>query len=175
MEPHLHRIDDLAKVFPGCASVAIGAGGALADALRADGVDGRTVVLGPDEESAPLAAATAQPLGLDWGVGEKVRSGDRDVAVSLPDGLDLTGRPVVIVDDVVSSGMTLVDCARAALARGAASLEALTVHALYADGIEPVFREAGIRRVRSGDGVSHPSNAIPLDGILAASLAKLRQ
>ncbi|NNG05533.1 MAG: ribose-phosphate diphosphokinase, partial [Inquilinus sp.] len=175
VEPHLHRTDDLAKVFPGCASVAVGAGPALADVLRTDGAGARTVVLGPDEESAPLAAATAEPLGLDWGVGEKIRSGDRDVAVTLPESLDLNGRPVVIVDDVVSSGMTLIDCASAALARGAGSVEALAVHALYPDDVSPLLDAAGIARIRSGDGVPHRSNAVSLHGVLAAALDDFMQ
>ncbi len=41
------------------------------------------------------------------------RSGDRQVAVHLPDLSAHAGRSVVIVDDVVSSGHTILECARA--------------------------------------------------------------
>jgi ribose-phosphate pyrophosphokinase len=45
----------------------------------------------------------------------KQRQGDREVQVALP-GADVRGRAVVLLDDLASTGRTLVAAAQAALA-----------------------------------------------------------
>lgn len=169
VEPHLHRTGQLAEVFPGRRTDALSGAPAIAGALR--GVDPATVIVGPDEEAEPLAAATAGALGVAWACGRKERRGDRDVTVVLPASVDLLGRPVVIVDDVISSGETILSCARAAQAGGTASVRVVAVHALHDDGAAARFAAAGIAGVQSCDGVAHPSNALPLAPMIAEALA----
>lgn len=173
VNPHLHRTGDLAEVFPGIDTVTLSAAGPLADYLRAEGTPADTVIVGPDEESAGFVREVAQPLGLDGIVGTKLRHGDRDVAVTLPAGTDLAGRPAVIVDDVISSGGTIIECARALQARGVRSVSVLAVHALFSPEAEAAFRDAGIDRVASCNGVPHPSNRIALAPFLVPSLRKV--
>lgn len=171
VEPHLHRTAELETVFPGREATALSGGPALGAALATEGVSPETVILGPDIESTPLTRSTAQAAGLSrWASARKVRHGDRDVTMTLPDSVDLAGRPVIIVDDVISSGTTIIACARAALERGAASVDVLAVHALYPPDAADAFRQAGIARVRSADGIPHPSNAVPLDRLLAEAV-----
>lgn len=173
VEPHLHRTAELGAVFPGRDAIALSGGPALGAALADEGVSPETVILGPDIESTPLTRATAQAAGLDdWATARKVRHGDRDVTMTLPDAPDLAGRPVIVVDDVISSGATIIACAKAAFERGAASVEVLAVHALYPPQADDAFRRAGIARVRSADGAPHPSNAVPLDRLLADAVRR---
>lgn len=170
VEPHLHRTHTLDEVFVGHPSTALSGGGPIAAHLRAAGVPSDAVVIGPDEESAPLVEAVAGPLGLASAVGHKERRGDRDVNVVLPDGLSLTGRPVVIVDDVISSGETIFSCARAARALGAAAIRVYGVHALFGPEVAAKFAAEGLRPPVSCDGVPHASNDIPLAVLIASTL-----
>jgi len=55
---------------------------------------------------------------------------------------------------------------------GAGAVDAVITHALFAPETMDDFRRAGIRSVRSTSSVPHPTNAIALDGILAAALRK---
>ncbi|HYE48827.1 MAG TPA: ribose-phosphate diphosphokinase [Azospirillaceae bacterium] len=171
VDPHLHRTDDLAKVFPGRAAHALTAAPLIGAWARAQGAGADWVVLGPDEESAPLIEAAAAAAGTRALVGRKERRGDRDVTVTLPADAGLDGATVLLVDDVVSSGGTMLDAAAAAWRAGAARILAATTHALFTPEAEAAFRAAGIERTVSCDGVPHPSNAIPLAGLLAAALA----
>ena len=41
------------------------------------------------------------------------------------------GRPALLVDDIVSSGGTLMTCAKALAAAGAKSVDAIVTHALF--------------------------------------------
>lgn len=169
VEPHLHRVHSLAEMFGGRPAVALSGAGAIAERLAADRVAPDTVVIGPDEESAPLVEGVAKPLGLSWTVGTKVRRGDRDVSVELPDDADLAGRPVVLVDDVISSGQTIVCGAEAAREKGAESVRVFAVHALHSPETMARFSALGLE-VASCDGVPHPSNALPLAHRIAEAL-----
>ncbi|HEV7370340.1 ribose-phosphate diphosphokinase [Arenibaculum sp.] len=170
VEPHLHRTGDLAAVFPAARAVAVSGAGPIRRHLEAGDTAPDTLVVGPDEESEPLVAAIAGPLGLDWAVARKERRGDRDVTVTLPDAPDPAGRPTLVVDDVISSGHTVLDCARALRARGAASVGVVAVHALHDAAAEAAMRAAGIGAVASCDGVPHASNRIPLASLIAEAL-----
>jgi ribose-phosphate pyrophosphokinase len=77
---------------------------------------------------------------------------------------------VLLVDDIVSSGGTLVECARALTAAGATAVDAIITHALFPADLIPGFAQAGIRSIRSTNSVPHQTNAIALDGVLATAL-----
>lgn len=171
VEPHLHRTHDLAEVFPGREAVALTAAPLVGQWAAGEGAAAQGwVVLGPDEEAEPLIAAVAAAAGVRGICGRKVRRGDRDVTCSLPPGTDLGGRTVLIVDDVVSSGGTLLEVARAARAAGAGRLLACGVHALFPEEMLARFQAAGIERFVSGDGVAHVTNSITLSGLVAGAV-----
>lgn len=174
VEPHLHRTHDLTSVFPGRPALALTAAPLVGAWARSAGADDVWIVLGPDEEAGDLVAGVAAAAGTPGICGRKNRRGDRDVTVTLPPGTDLSGRTVLLVDDVVSSGGTLLDVARAAKLHGAARILACAVHAVFPEEMMEVFRVAGIEQVVSSDGVPHPTNAIPLTGMLADAVRSLR-
>jgi ribose-phosphate pyrophosphokinase len=69
------------------------------------------LLLGPDEESLQWVASAAQIHGWPHAVCRKLRHGDRQVEIALP-ALALAGRAVVLMDDVASSGQTLIEATR---------------------------------------------------------------
>jgi len=170
VDAHLHRTHDIRDVFPGIEAEDLSAMPAIAEALS--GIDKRTVFVGPDEESEPWVSDLSARLGLAHAVGRKARAGDRSVQISFAAPSLFKGRPALLVDDIVSSGGTLTVCARALVAAGASEVGAVVTHALFPPEVAQDFVRAGIRSIRSTSSVPHPSNAIALDGILAAALAK---
>ena len=170
VDAHLHRTADIRAVFPGIEAENLSAMPAIANALRMSGVDPATVVAGPDAESRPWVSGLASRLGLAHTVARKIRRGDRSVEIGFADRTSLAGRPVLLVDDIVSSGSTLIACAKALTAAGATTVDAVITHALFPSGMATEFANAGIRSIRSTSSVPHPTNAIPLDDIFAAAL-----
>jgi ribose-phosphate pyrophosphokinase len=168
VDAHLHRTARIEDVFPGITADDLPAIPVMAEALR--GIDPATVVIGPDEESRPWVAGLAGRLRLDHAVASKTRRDDRSVDICFADSSQLAGRPALLVDDIVSSGGTLVACAKALRAAGAAPIDAAITHALFAPELLGELLRAGIRSLRSTDSVRHPTNAIALDGILAEAL-----
>jgi ribose-phosphate pyrophosphokinase len=115
-------------------------------------------------------SAIAAAARLDFAVARKQRRGDRDVRIRLPE-LAVTGRHIVLVDDVVSTGHTLAEAARQLHALRPASLSVLVTHALLVGDAMQHLQAAGVGDVCSTDSVVHPSNRVRLDGLLAAALS----
>jgi ribose-phosphate pyrophosphokinase len=170
VEAHLHRTHDIRAVFPGIEAEDLPATPSIVAALQ--GVDPRTIVAGPDEESKTWVSELAARLNLEHAVGHKTRAGDRSVEIAFADPSRFKDRPVLLVDDIVSSGGTLMACAQTLQAAGANTIDAVITHALFPPELIPEFQRAGLRSVRSTTSVPHPSNAIPLDDLFAAALRK---
>lgn len=170
VDPHLHRIAALDEVMPACRAVALSAA-PLVGPWVARQVE-RPLFVGPDSESAPWVAAAARACSpaADFAVCTKQRRGDHDVQVTLPAGLRCEGRHVVLIDDMASTGRTLVAAARLAFAAGAATVDVAVTHALFVGDAVAVLRQAGVRHVWSADTVPHATNAIATAPALAAAL-----
>jgi ribose-phosphate pyrophosphokinase len=170
VDAHLHRTNTLRGVFPGIEADNLAAMPIIADALQATSLDPATVVVGPDAESRQWVSDLAGRLGLAHLVAQKKRHSDRSVSISFADPAIFAGRPVLLVDDIASSGGTLISCAQALAEVGAMAIDVIVTHALFPADTTDALLRAGIRSVRSTHTVPHPTNAIRLDGILAAAL-----
>ncbi len=172
VDAHLHRTANLTSIFPGIEADDLSAVPPIAAKLREVSFDQTMVVVGPDEESQPRVDALAKCLGLDGTVARKTRRNDRSVSIEFSKPALLAGRPVLLIDDIVSSGGTLVACAKALAEARATTVDAVITHALFPPEQVAEFTRAGIRSLRSTSSVPHPTNAIPLDGLLAAALER---
>lgn len=164
VDPHLHRIRTLDEAVPLDCAVSLSGAPMLASLIGQHHTN--PLLIGPDEESAQWIETAAQVLGCDQGVCTKVRHGDHDVEIQLPP-VKVTGRAVVLIDDVASSGRTIATATRLLLAAGAASVDVAVTHALFANDALDVIRAAGVRHIWSTDCIPHESNAIHMASWLA--------
>ncbi|WP_303901480.1 ribose-phosphate diphosphokinase [Thiohalomonas denitrificans] len=170
VDPHLHRIERLEQAIPTGAAISLSAAPALSAFLAENEAD--PLLLGPDEEARQWVRAVAEPAGLEYAVAHKERRGDRDVRVVLPKH-DFAGRTVVLVDDMISTGRTLITVARALKETGVGSIRCLVTHPLFADDATRHLQEAGVQKLWSSDSITHPSNAVVLDQTLAEAIRRL--
>jgi len=170
VDAHLHRTPEITAVFPGIQSDNLSAMPAISETLRKTGLDPATIVVGPDAESLPWVSGLAGRLGLSYAVARKTRRGDRSVAIEFHDTARIAGHPALIVDDVVSSGGTLIACAKALTAAGVTAIDAVATHALFPEAAYSEMVSAGIRSIRSTQSVAHFTNAIALDELFIDAL-----
>ena len=171
VDPHLHRVATLQEMVPGADAVVLTGAEVLADLIVQKRPN--ALLVGPDAESEQWITLAARRHGLDHSVCTKVRSGDRDVAVALPAG-DVSGRAVVILDDMASTGHTIAAAARLLRDAGAASIDAAVTHALFTPQAMDLMRDSGIGEVWSTDCIAHASNAVHMAPLLADALARLQ-
>lgn len=169
VDPHLHRTPLLQQAVPVKQAITLHPTRLLADFLHQQGAE---VLVGPDGESAQWVEAIAQPYDMAHGVATKERHGDRKVTVHMP-ALDVQGRAVVLVDDMISTGHTLAQAARLLFEQGAASIDCAVTHALLDQQAEATLKAAGIRQLWSTDAVPHSSNAVALTPLLAEGLKQV--
>lgn len=167
VDPHLHRVATLGEAVPVARPVVLSGAPALADwiAQQRPGA----LLLGPDEEAAQWVAQAAARHGNDSAVCRKVRHGDRQVEIELPD-VPWLGRQVVVLDDVASTGHTVARATKLLLAAGVASVDVAVTHALFAGDALQVMRDAGVGEVWSTDCIAHPTNVVPMAPLLAQAL-----
>jgi ribose-phosphate pyrophosphokinase len=132
----------------------------------------RPVVIGPDAESAQWAEAVAAACRLPCVVLEKVRHGDRKVAISVPDLRCWRDHTPVLVDDIISTAGTMLATVRHLRRARLAPAVCIGVHAVFADGAYDELRGAGVARVVTCNTIAHPSNAIDVADVLADGVAR---
>lgn len=106
---------------------------AVARYLRGRGVD---LVLSPDKGAVRHAQTVSKDLGVPWDYLEKERIDSFTVRMA-PKELEVADRKIAIVDDLISTGRTIVTATSALKQQGAKSVVALCIHGLFsADALE---------------------------------------
>jgi ribose-phosphate pyrophosphokinase len=170
VDAHLHRTADIRAVFPAIEADNLSAMPMIRGALRSENIDPATVVIGPDSEAQQWVGRLAECLGLTYTVAQKVRHSDRSVELRFANSSLFAGRPALIIDDIVSSGGTLIACAKALSAAGATAIDAVVTHALFPPELMVTFADAGIHSIRSTHSVPHATNTFVLDDLFASAL-----
>jgi ribose-phosphate pyrophosphokinase len=125
----------------------------------ADTADGAPLtVVAPDAGGAKRADAlrTALSEALGVAVGSAYAEKERSGGVVTGDLLagDLDGRVAVIVDDMISTGTTIVRTARRCMERGAIRVVAAATHAVFAPGAERALSDPALSEVVVTDTVA---------------------
>jgi len=157
VDPHLHRIHRLDELFTVPVEVAHSAP-AIAAWIR-DSVP-QPLVIGPDQESEQWVEAVARAAGAPWAVLLKHRRGDREVELRLPELGPPAGREPVLVDDIISTGVTMRQAVTLLRGGGFAPPRCVAVHAVFAGDAEAELRRVGAKDVVTCNSLAHPSNRI---------------
>jgi len=166
VDSHLHRVHRLQEAVPVDTAINLTATAPMSEFLEQN--TDNPLLVGPDEESRQWVEAIARARGFDYQVASKLRSGDRDVRITLPRA-DYRNRNIVLVDDVASTGCTLEETALALADFEPKSISVLVTHAFFVNNAQERLRLAGVSDIWSTDSVPHSSNVLHLDKLLARS------
>ncbi|TGR08213.1 ribose-phosphate diphosphokinase [Mesorhizobium sp. M4B.F.Ca.ET.190.01.1.1] len=169
-DPHLHRTPKLTELFR-IPAHAVATAPLISDWIR-DNVP-NAVLIGPDGESSQWVSDIADRAGVAYQILTKIRRGDRDVDVSLPSIDAARSRTPVIVDDIASSGRTMIETLDHLRQLGLPPAVCIVIHPVFAQDAYTHLWAAGAERVVSTDSIPHPSNAISIASLLAEGSAEL--
>ena len=111
----------------------------------ADG--GKTIIVSPDAGGAVRARLLAERLDLPIAILEKRRSADGSQVQVVNVIGDVSGKRAVLVDDIVSSGSTLVLAANALLEHGATEVYAYCTHGVFSGNALDALAQSPLKKV----------------------------
>jgi ribose-phosphate pyrophosphokinase len=125
----IHNPETL-RFFPGKA-VNISPARAIAEYFREKLGEG--IVLAPDTGARERAKAVAERLGLEFSHFEKRRISPTEVKMR-PVEVDVEGKNVLVVDDIISTGGTMIKAANLLREMGAGRVFVAATHGVFAEG-----------------------------------------
>ncbi|MDD1719603.1 MAG: ribose-phosphate diphosphokinase [Methanoregulaceae archaeon] len=108
------------------------------------------LILAPDDGASAFAREVAAAGGWDSDHLDKTRLSGEEVRMA-EKTIDASGRDVVIVDDIISTGGTISTAAGLLYQQGAKNVHAACVHGVLAGGAYARLRAAGVRDVACSD------------------------
>ncbi|HEY5139926.1 MAG TPA: ribose-phosphate diphosphokinase [Methylococcales bacterium] len=167
VDPHLHRIASLDQAIPVKNAISLTAADEIGRFLKKKLE--YALLLGPDSESEQWVANIANKIGFDYCIAHKERRGDKQIEMTLPEN-NFFNKPIVIIDDMASTGRTLGMATRMLQAAGALEIYAVVTHPLFCGDAEAHILQAGIKAIWSTDSIDHTTSCIKLDALLANAI-----
>lgn len=166
VDPHLHRYHALDEIYQVPSTVVQGAP-ALAQWLK-EKKD--LLLIGPDAESEQWVSEIAEQSGHPFVIGTKQRYGDRNVEIFLPDIDQYSSHTAVIIDDVISSGHTVLECINTLKSKGIAHILCAAIHGIFAEGVDMDLMSAGLESLVTTNTIVHHTNGIDMAPLLVTAV-----
>lgn len=132
--------------------------------------DRDVVMISPDKGSLERVKVAAKFANCDYDYLEKVRIDAETVEIQ-PKELDVSGRDVVIVDDIISTGGTVIEASKKLKELGARTVEVACVHAVLAEFAPVKLICSGLREIIATDTVENVFSKLSVADIIANELS----
>jgi len=127
------------------------------------------IMISPDKGSADRVKTAANIANCEWDWLEKMRIDAHTVEI-VPKNLDVKDKNVLIVDDMISTGGTVVEAAKKLYELGAKRVEVACVHAVLTDFAAIKLFSTGIADITATDTIERIFSKISVAGILAEAI-----
>ncbi len=130
IDPHLHRIKKLKQVFKN---------GKKLDAtpLISEYVKNKKIknplFIGPDVESGQWAKKAADIINEKSAILKKKRYSDRKVEIKLDKKINVEGKNLILVDDIISTGHTMLETIKKIKKMKPKKIYCIAIHGVFAD------------------------------------------
>ncbi len=139
------------------------------------------MVVSPDEGGMSRAIYMANVLGLDMGMFYKRRDYTRIVDGRNPIvaheflGSDVSGKDILVLDDMIASGESVIEVARELKKRNASRIYVAATFGLFSNGVEPfddAVREGVLTGVLTTNLVYQPDELLKKDWYISCDMSK---
>ncbi len=169
MDLHAHRIESTPEIF-NVPAHNLTAAGLLAEYVDKNFELKEPVTLGPDAEAKQWAKKAGDAIDADWDYMVKERFGSKDVEIT-PRELDVEGRDVMIVDDIISTGGTMMEAIEILKEHGAKDVYACCTHPVLSDNALENIKEAGAVEVIGTDTIGSEVSKVSVAPVIADAIS----
>lgn len=169
IDPHLHRYHALSEIYTIPTRVLHAA--ELVAAWIKRSVK-QPLLIGPDEESRQWVGAMAEKIRCPFVVLAKIRHGDNNVEVSLPDSEALRGHQPVLVDDIISTAHTMMETVGHLHRLQLPAPVCIGIHAVFAEGAYAALKASGVKEIMTCNTILHESNGLDIAPLLLSATSK---
>ena len=170
VDPHLHRRSSLSEIY-GISSEVVHAANNISDWIKNN--VSNPVLVGPDSESEQWVSEVAKNADAPFMVLEKVRHGDKDVEVSVPQVQNYSNHTPVLVDDIISTARTMIETVGHLKRAGMKPPICIGVHAVFAGSGYQDLLDSGVDKIITCNTIPHQTNEIDLSEMLSQGFQKI--
>ena len=134
----------------------------------------KAFALSPDKGALHIAAQAQEVLGGEYGHLEKQRDRYTGKTKQTSKSLNVKGKTVIIFDDIISTGGTIVGAAEILYELGASRVFTACVHALLVDGAEKKILSAGVEEIVGTDSILNNVSKVSLAPLISNKLRTIR-
>lgn len=163
IDPHLHRRTSMQEIYSIPCEV-LHAATVISTWIKKNIPN--AVLIGPDAESEQWVSEVAKDAGVPFIVLEKIRHGDSDVEISIPQVEAYIDHTPVLVDDIISTARTMIATINHLAKAKMKPAVCIGVHAIFAGNSYADLKNSGVSRVVTCNTIVHESNAIDVAEIL---------
>ena len=167
VDPHLHRYHCLSKIYTIPTTVLQAA--PLISTWIHENVK-TPFLIGPDEESRQWVQEVAGDLPFI--VLQKERNSKGEVTITWPPFDGAEGKTPVFVDDIISSGGTMLLAVGQAKELGLSPPLCVAIHPIFANNSYEKLLDAGVKDIVTCNSIPHPSNKIDLTDLIVGCVKK---
>jgi ribose-phosphate pyrophosphokinase len=171
IDPHLHRIRKMEEVFT-IPAKAVTSTDAIAEFVEKKFDAKNTVIIGPDWESFQWARKVAKKIGFQSIIFSKHRFSARRVKVKYNTNTELKGKKLILIDDMISTGHTMIETIKELKKKKPKEIYCVTVHALLVENAHKKLKKAGTNAIYSCNTVPSKTNTIDVSKIVAKEIQK---
>ena len=138
----------------------------IAEYFKGKGID---MVLSPDIGAAGRAKMVGEVMGVPYDHLEKTRLSGTDVRIA-PAKADVKGKKVLIVDDMISTGGTIIAAAYALREAGAAGMSVACTHGVFVNNAIEKFTGSSLDALLSCNTLNNPVSHISVASLIAEAI-----
>ena len=168
IDPHLHRWHDLNEIYT-IPTFVLHATDYIVNWIKLNVKS--PILIGPDAESLQWVQDIAEKGDFPYLILEKLRHGDSDVEISLPNIKHHHDLTPILIDDIISTGITLIMTIKQLQSLKLRLPICIGVHAVFANDAYDNLLATGVEKIVTCNTIPHISNGIDVSDALISRIA----
>ncbi len=167
IDPHLHRFKSLKEVFH-TSTKKLTANDLIKKYITKNFKN--PVIIGPDEESYQWAKEVATAVKSNAAILKKRRLSPTNVKITLKSPIELKNKDIVIIDDILSTGKTILEAINHLKNNKPKSINVVAIHGIFADKETYKKIRLNTKSLVTTNTIENPHSKIDVSELIAKTL-----